>query len=329
MNGAADDREARLNAALAQFGLAGAQVKLIRHNENEIYDVQAEERRFALRIHIPAEGFAPLPLCGADGFAKRRAEAELLLLLAENGFRVQRPVPGKDGKTVQTLPGGVPATLLCWLAGESFDALWKEADVPDGAAFAAGRAAGRLDVFTKDCVRRFASRRPHYGERTLPVLAQRLRAAREAGAVNDAQLAGLLAALAAMAPRMRAAERETGLCVCHADLSGGNLIWDGTDASPIDFSLSGLASPYFDLAGMFASFTRENVRKALLAGFEEGYGKRAELRLAEPYFALGILLFVCQRYEAAGDWDWFSSALARWLRETFLPLARGESFLAL
>ncbi len=323
-----DAREQRLSAALGLFGLAKAQASLISHNENEIYDVRIDVRRFALRIHIPAAGFAPLPLCAASEIAKRRAEAELLLLLSENGFPTPHPAPGTDGKTVQTLSGNIPATLLCYLAGESFDALWKQADVPDEAAFAAGRLAGRLDAFTKDYVRRFASRRPRYGARTLFVLEARLRAARESGVLNAAQLADFLAALAAMEPRMRAAERETGLCVCHADLSGGNLIWDGETAALIDFSLSGIASPYFDLAGMFASFTREGVRKAILAGFEDGYEKRAEMRLAEPYFALGILLFICQRYEAAKHWDWFPGALARWQKETFAPLARGESFLA-
>ena len=103
---------------------------------------------------------------------------------------------------------------------------------------------------------------------------------------------------------------------------------DGENAALIDFSLSGIASPYFDLAGMFASFTREGVRKAILAGFEDGYEKRAEMRLVEPYFALGILLFICQRYEAAKHWDWFPGALVRWQKETFAPLTRGESFLA-
>ncbi|HWQ58760.1 MAG TPA: phosphotransferase [Clostridia bacterium] len=322
-------RGERLAAALDHFGLANAEATLLRHNENEIYDVRANARRFALRIHIPAEGFAPLPLCGAGETAKRRAEAELLAFLSEGGFHVQRPVPGRDGRLVQALPGGIPATLLNWIEGESFDAIFHKADIPDGAAFAAGRVAGRLDAFTKTAVRRFAARRLRYGERTLPVLGARLRAAREAGVLNEEQFADLLSALCAMAPRMRAAERETGLAVCHADISGGNLIWDGADASLIDFSLSGVASPYCDLAGMFASFTRENVRKALRAGFEDGYGKRTDLRLAEPYFALGILLFICLRFEAAKDWDWFPSALERWRRETFLPLVREESFLAL
>lgn len=318
---------ARLEAALRLFGLEGAAFSLIRHNENEIYDVKTREGRRVLRVHAPAPGFEPLPLCRGNSFAQREAETELLLRLGDLGLRVQKPVPGLDGKPVQRLPDGTAATLLAWLPGESYDALWRGADIPEDAAYAAGRIAGEMDAFLHGETRAFFGRRPRYGLASFPVVEARLRAARAEGAINEGQLNTMLRALDAMKPRIRTAERATGLTVCHADMSAGNLIWDGTRAAPIDFSLAGIASPYLDIGMMFANFTRENVRRGLIAGFEDGYGKRARLRLAEPYYALGILLFICLRYRSAKDWDWFPAALERWCRECFLPLACGEPFI--
>lgn len=322
------EKQEKLAAALSLFGLAGADCRPVRHNENAVYEISTNGARYALRIHASAAGFEPLALSSATDFEQRAAEAELLLLLRSGGFAVPEPCPGRDGAFVQSLPGGTLATLLTWLPGDSFDALWPEGDAAPEAAFAAGKTAGRLDAHTARFAPRFLQSRPRYGEEILPSVERQLRRAHSAGVLADEQLEALVRALGAMGPRMREAEDGTGLAVCHADLTAGNLIWHDGEAAPIDFSLAGAASPYMDLANLLANFTRPAVRRALLAGFEAGYGKRARLRLAEPYYALSIILFIAQKYPDAASWDWFPAALARWDRECFSPLAANEPFLA-
>lgn len=317
----------RGQSALARFALSGADFSLIRHNENAVYDVRADGRRYVLRIHAPAPGFEPLPLCDADSLRQRKAEMELLRFLKEGGLRAQTPVPGLDGDAVQRLDDGTPATLLEWAAGDSYDALWGDANLPESAAYAAGFAAGRLNALARGTTQNFARFRPRYGKGVLPIVDERLRAAHDAEVVNREQLAVMRAALGRMGPLMRGTEAETGLSLCHADISAGNLVWDGDAATLIDFSLAGIASPYLDLASLLTNFTRGRVRDGLCAGWEDGYGKRALLRLAEPYCALVIMLFLSQRYPAAKEWDWFPDALDGWTRDVFLPLARGETFI--
>lgn len=314
-------------AALKLFGVEGATASLIRHNENAIYDVRAQDARYALRIHAPAPGFDALALCGAGSLERRRAETEMLCFLHESGLRVQKPVAGLNGETVQLLPEGTAASLLCWLAGESYDAIWGDGDIPSDAAYAAGFAAGKLDALMRAQTPRFIPRRPYYGGEALTLVGQRLREALDAGVLEKERFEDMLAALEVMDGRIAQAEAEDGLTVCHADISSGNLIWDGKQAALIDFSLAGVASPHLDLAFLYANFTREGVRGEMRAGWEDGYGKRAQLWLAEPYYALGILLFIALRYQAAKNWDWFAGAQDRWCREVFRPLARGEAFL--
>lgn len=321
------ENQAMLEAALNLYGLEDAAFSFIRHNENAIYDVRAGGQRFALRIHAPAPGFEPLPLCKGSIPVQRDAEAELVQMLGRGGFRVQTPVPGRNGRFVQILPDKTAATLFTWLPGGCYDVLWPDGNIPDGAAYGAGRLLGGADAFFLGKTSGFAGRRPRYGTESLPLVEQRLAAAGGEGVISPEQLSVMREALRAVASRIREAEQATGLTVCHADGSAGNFIWDGQNAALIDFSLAGIASPYLDLAFLLSNFTRENVRRALIAGFEDGYGKRARLRLAEPYYALGIMLFICQRYRAAADWEWFSSALERWCGESFRPLAAGEPFI--
>lgn len=323
------EKQEQLAAALCLFGFIDAVCRPVRHNENAVYEISDAGARYALRIHASAQGFAPLALSHAEEIQQRTAEEELLLLLSGGGFAVPRPCAGKDGAFVQILPGGTLATLHTWLPGDSFDALWPEGDAAPQAAFAAGRTAGRLIAYTPRFTPRFSKSRPHYGEETLPVVEQQLLVAHAEGALAREQLDTLVRALEATSPRMREAQAESGLAVCHADLSAGNLIWHDGAAAPIDFSLAGIASPYMDLASLMANFTRPNVRRELLAGFEAGYGEKAQLRLAEPYYALSIILFVAHHCQDIGKWDWFAAALARWQRECFSPLAANVPFLAL
>ncbi len=315
----------RAKRALELFGMSGDEISPIRENENLIFSVTQGCGRYALRIHQCAPGFDPMPFTAAPAKQQREAEGELLCCLDARGIRVQKPVRGPDGSFVQTeAESGALVTLLSWLPGETYNALYPEGDVPEDAAFAAGLAAGALDRTTNALVARFTPVRPRYGVNVLPITAERLRAAADAGDIGGEQLIDMLSALDAMAPRMRAAAAEHGVAVCHADISAGNLIYSEKKASLIDFSLSGISSPYMDLASLLSNFIRPDVRAVMAAGFEEGFGKKLQLRHAEPFFALQILFFISMLHGNATEWDWFPIACERWCRDVFRPFAAGK-----
>lgn len=83
------------SAALSCFDIpAGADVSLVKHRENFVFRVDADGRRFALRIHR----------FGLRTDAEIAAELDLLRQLAEAGADVPRMVPTRDGAMIARLP---------------------------------------------------------------------------------------------------------------------------------------------------------------------------------------------------------------------------------
>lgn len=314
-----------VNDALACYGIAGAQTKLLRHNENEIYQVTLPGSRFALRLHRSAPGFV-LPPYMPVGEKARESEMRVLIALQERGVALQRPVRDMHDRLVPVLPDGTPVTMLTWAEGEALDSLYPKG-LPESMAYAVGKTVGRLFALQQKNPLPRGLIRARYGADMLPGISKALRSALEFGAITAQQLAVMEAALAACAPRMAEAEAPFGVALTHADLAPGNMILQGEEIVLIDFSLSGFASPYMDLGSLLANFTRPGEAPALAAGWEEGSGLKAELALAEPYYALGIFLFLAARYENAKRWDWFPDAVKRWTDTVFEPLAKGERFL--
>lgn len=316
----------RLDEALGLYSLENSEPTLIRHNENEIYRILGG-RVYALRIHESSKGFIPIDFARGTALEQRMAEMEILVYLRRHGVDVQRVVRTKNNELVGTLSDGVLTTLLEWADGESMDILWPEGDIPENAAFDAGATAAEITKIMSKYGERSLSSRAIYGASIVPRIAQRLEKAREADALSDECFGELIACLDAMPKRMKEAEEETGLTVVHADLSAGNLVWNGVRTVPVDFSLSGRASMYADLASLLASANRKDVRHNMLTGWESVYGKRTDLRLAEPYYALFVMLFIACRYSMRDEWTWFDDAVDSWCKTVFVPLIRGVRFI--
>ncbi len=334
-----------VSEALALYGLADAKAAPLRHNENELYRIDLPGKAFALRIHKSAPGFTA-PDYVPQGVAAREGELALLLALGERGMAVQRPVRDMHDRLVPTLKDGTPVSLLEWACGETLEALYPNG-LPEKAAFAVGEAAGRLFALQKEKPLPGDLLRPRYGPGMLAGIEEAIRRAREADALTKDAFEAIRRCLAACDPLLREAECRFGVSICHSDLSPGNMVYENGQITLIDFSLCGYASPLMDLGSLFANFTRAGEQPALLAGWEQASGlnsarrntdgmypggisagKNAAVALAEPYFAMGILLFIAARYENAPAWDWFPAAVERWTNTVFKPLARGERFLA-
>lgn len=97
--------------------------------------------------------------------------------------------------------------------------------------------------------------------------------------------------------------------------------------APIDFSLCGYSHFYMDIGGLFGHIDSDTDKRHLLEGYESVRDIEIKPHYIEPYFALQVILFIACQYERAAEWDWFGSAMERWCRDIFKPLAERTDFL--
>ena len=70
-------------------------------------------------------------------------------------------------------------------------------------------------------------------------------------------------------------------------------------------------------------------RKNIIKGYKAVRDIDINPHFIEPYFVLGVVLYIAGQYERAPEWDWFNSAVDRWRRDVFEPFAAGQDlFLA-
>jgi acetylornithine/succinyldiaminopimelate/putrescine aminotransferase/Ser/Thr protein kinase RdoA (MazF antagonist) len=103
--------------ALESWQLADADLDLVKHRENTVFRVQAQDgRAFALRVHQEA----------LHSDAALRSELEWMRALHEDGFRVPAVVPACDGHLFVKAPAGELArrcSLLQWIDGHLLNEL--------------------------------------------------------------------------------------------------------------------------------------------------------------------------------------------------------------
>jgi Ser/Thr protein kinase RdoA (MazF antagonist) len=118
--------------------------------------------------------------------------------------------------------------------------------------------------------------------------------------------------------------------IVHADLGKSNVIV-GTDGrlTPIDFSLCGYSHFYMDIGGIFGLNHDDENRKHIIEGYKSVRNCEINPRYVEPYFSLGVVLFIACQYERAKNWDWFPGNMERWCRDIFQPLADKRSFITI
>lgn len=298
-----------LTAALEAYGLSGAKVELIRHNENMTYCV---EERYLLRIHSPAPGIhAPSTI------EDRRGELAFLAHLRNHGFPVQEPLPALNGDMVAVLSDGTAATLLRWLPGHVLPGQ----EYTEALCFQVGEMTARLhrasQGFAHPGLRAYDEADTREKADLLTVMAQRHH-------LGDEHAAILRAACDAVGQCFAAS--EDAIIAIHDDLAPSNILLTGGGPVPIDFSLCGMGRPMTDAGMLLAGFNSTVQRRAIVQGYQAAGGvlRHRELEAGFIHGLLGALVFHADTWPQE---PWFPPRLLRWEKEMLCPFAQGKSIL--
>jgi Ser/Thr protein kinase RdoA (MazF antagonist) len=245
-------------AALARFGLDRPRLRLLRHEHNTTFRVDANGSAFVLRIHRQG-------VHGPDSITSELAWLRALGTDTELG--VPEPVTALDGSPVVLVAGAkgtapLAAVLLRWQPGRFVDARLTSRHLRQVAVLQAGlqrhaaawvRPAGfvrpRVDALTSAAKRASIapsgdSRGPHPtaedAAACLALVDQLL--ARSDTAIVERALGVVGATTAEIAD-------PSGACrLIHADLHYENFLFHGGRARAIDFDDCGWGAPLYDLA---------------------------------------------------------------------------------
>lgn len=269
--------------ALAEYDLRVTGLAFIQHSENVTFQVEASQKTYLLRLHIPISiNF------GAHGADPAAVQAEMLWLeaLRRSGLAVPPPVKTSRGDYVARV-GQVNATLLAWQTGEI---LTREMESEETAA-SLGALVGRLHKHASQWKLPRGFIRPVYDpahfERALNLLSPAVEDGRIA--YNDFKtLQVCLEQLLQAGDSLRKTRKTFGLL--HGDLHRGNFLLDAGEIRLIDFSMCVFGHYAFDL-GMCLS----NVRTPFHPVFLEQYQRHFPLsldheRLIEGYFIAGYIV---------------------------------------
>lgn len=269
--------------ALAQYGLAGAPLRPLKHWNNTTFAVQAGPRRLVLRLNRP----------GFQEAAAIRSELQWLQALRAAGLRVSEPVPALDGQlVVRAGAPGVPeprdCALFAWLPGRFLDRRLGVAQVE-----AVGRFAAQLHAaaFTPP---------PGFGRKTWDLATllggdpgidrEAIRALLKPG--EGRVIAAVCASLEKAFTDLGRGPQTWGLI--HADLHPGNLLFAGGEVGAIDFDDCGWGVYLYDLAVALAELRPHpeypRLRPALLRGYRQGRDLPAALEDHLDTFIAGRLL---------------------------------------
>ena len=316
-----------LSEALRLYRLKQPRAELIRHNENMTYKVTTLEGQYVLRIHKPVEGFSHgLYDMGHSRIEFIKSELDLVSAL-KNGadMSLQTPVCGIDGGFVQVLTDEPPVTLLEWVEGQTVERAGLTPEVfRDN-----GRMMAKMHAFFSSQAEIGKSyRRYSYDQTILPRIAERIEGAERANIVKPEQARTILKSLAETKRRFDELDGMREKHIVHADLSQSNVIVasDGR-LTPIDFSLCGYSHFYMDIGVIFGLNRDDEGRLQIIEGYKSVRDCEINPRYVEPYFALGVVLFIACQYERAPGWDWFPDRMERWCRDIFQPLADRVEFI--
>lgn len=276
---------ALVDAALALWGLGGAQYDFVTGRENEVYRVQSGGAVYALRLRRP----------GYRTIVELRSELQWLDAMFQAGLSVPRPVAARSGDFLGQV-GHRHVDVLHWLDGQPLGENGKALALRDGSAtfFRLGRDIARLhiacDRFSVPSgfnrwrwdVDGLVGATPVWGRFwENPTLDQGTRAlfvdCRDAAR-------GVLAD--------HAEDLDFGLI--HADLVRENVLLDGGRTRFLDFDDGGFGYRLFDLATVLLNVLDEpgypDLKAALIRGYE--HERSIDVSLLEVFLMLRALTYV-------------------------------------
>ncbi|MEI6700465.1 MAG: phosphotransferase [Actinomycetota bacterium] len=294
---------------LAKYDLTPATVEMINHGYNSTLGVVTEEgEKFALRINVNS------PRSNAN----LRAEiAWILALNAEGSTPLPRPIPTSTDELIayewsDALDRSTPAILFSWLDGEEVNEL-QDFEEP---LLAAGRLMANLHMLGRDFQMPNDAGLKTFDD-VLWGFDDHLRTSE--GPLNQADRDLFTHALLNISATVDRLYQSTQSQIIHADLHGGNLMWDGKTLSVFDFDDCGIGLPIQDL-GVSLYYFREPENRANLL---KGYTQISEL----PPHEDGDLrtLFLQRRLQLLNYLLESETASHRELIESFLEISRTEA----
>lgn len=248
--------------ALEEYGLAGAQLRPLKHWNNTTFAVQSGQRRLVLRLNRP----------GFQDQAAIHSELCWLQALAGAGLQVPAPVAAPDGRLVITArTEGVPeprdCALFAWLPGRFLDRRLGPAQLE-----AVGRFAARLHCAPFSPPSGFV--RKAWDLHTL--LGGDLGIDREG--IKAYLKPGDGRVIAAVCARLTQAFVDLGRGpetwgLLHADLHPDNLLFQRGEVGAIDFDDCGWGCFPYELAVTLSELRRRplypQLRQALLRGYRQ------------------------------------------------------------
>jgi Ser/Thr protein kinase RdoA (MazF antagonist) len=249
-------------AALEEYGLAGAQLRPLKHWNNTTFALRSGQRRLVLRLNRP--GFQ-------DAHAIR-SELQWLQALAAAGLRVPEPLAALDGRLVVSARAeGVPTArdcaLFAWLRGSFLN---RRLGVNHLGTL--GRFAARLHTTPFAPPPNFV--RKHWDLHTL--LGGDPGIDREG--IKSHLRPGDGRVIAAVRARLEQSFGELGegretWGLIHADLHPDNLLFQGEKVGAIDFDDCGWGCFLYDLAVILSALRGRPaygaLRQALLQGYRQ------------------------------------------------------------
>ncbi len=302
-----------IDEALLYYNFLNPKYTFIRHNENMTYQVIDGNNKFLLRIHKAAAGLNFSFQCGEtprEVFI--HSEIELLMkMLSDTNIRVQQPIANKLGEYVTKLRSGHYVTALSWFDGEDL----RNATITSEIVYNIGKLIGSLH--------NLMSRLPYfhrysYDEDMIGRVLNEIKKAFELQHIEEKHYECIRNFLLGFSKLIR--KEKKNFILVHADLSKSNLILQGNELIPIDFSLSGYALPEMDLADMSCSLNDKTLTSSLLDGYRHVSEYSLNEFYVDVYFAFSIVLYIAYHHENFVGDEKSQNSLERWTTTIIEPI---------
>jgi Ser/Thr protein kinase RdoA (MazF antagonist) len=315
--------ESLVQEALLEYEFKNPQLTFIRHNENITYMLEADSKKYVIRIRRPVEGFKN-DIFGSEFSLYELMENEMMLIdfaSKNTEIKLQKPVRNKKGELVSCLCDGSPVCVLEWIEG----CVMNEKSITEEQAKKLGVMAAKLQKGLQgmECkLKRFS-----YTRKLILPMKEQLNDAVQKGQISVDMAVLMKEALDVIEDRMDELDIVPGMKgIVHADLGLSNVIVSEEGLVPIDFSLSGYGYYFMDVAMMMSQFKDKKIRSYIKQGYERESNQEVPVRYIDAFFAFCVLLYICCQHDKASHEDWFEKAMERWCNTIFNPLVNGVEY---
>jgi len=324
-----DDHLRWASAALAHYPLEVAGLKLLGHNDNLTFRVEARDGSlYLLRLHDPVAAFYRGLRQQPEAIASELVWMEALY--REGGVNVQRPLRTNAGEPTVMLSveegKAIPCTLLTWLEGTHFSLA-----APDASQVIEqlGMLVARMHNFSASWTAPYPLIRPCYDADHFQRIFARLLRGVDLGIFNEENYRTLRSvALEIMDELSRLPDTPDQWGMIHADLHVGNFLVNGQEIAPIDFSFCGYGHYLYDLSVCLSGGLSPATRPAFLRGYRSQRElPKSSLRAVEAYALAGQVSYYAYQVDNPSEIKWLQNRIPQLVKNECGRFLRRESIL--